>query len=76
MLRKRGSTYIGDYDDDLYVGLDLQQDVLEGMNKVVKVHADPRDRDPSLTRCPVRLCQVGCVDLLECACCASVLLFG
>lgn len=60
-----------DHDDDPYVGLNVQQVVFETMRKVAEIHTDPRAREPSLMRSPVRLYHVTCVDLRECPCSAS-----
>lgn len=49
--RKRGdSSYITDYDDDAYAGLDLQADVFEAMKDVAEVNPAPKQRDRSPSR--------------------------
>lgn len=49
--RKRGdSSYITDYDDDDYAGLDLQADVFEAMKDVAEVNSAPKPRDRSPSR--------------------------
>lgn len=49
--RKRGdSSYITDYDDDVYAGLDLQADVFEAMKDVAEVNSAPKPRDRSPSR--------------------------
>lgn len=46
--RRRGdSTYIRDYDDDEYAGLDLQADVFEAMKDVAEVNEKPHPREGS-----------------------------